>query len=197
MKKLLVIIPLVLLLGNLNAFDVENPRPWIRSELKRLGFDTATIAPHIGGLYTVQITGFKPSSPTLSLEGRFRPFLLHVKPVEGKLYIDQANIVREGYKLSMKTVPGGSSIVMSKGFRKYFGTSNRELSQIKATLSSAKDYKMRGRIKIANVLSKSRIVESLIADCSVPNPATDIPKMRAKLNQLGLQTGDIHLMEGK
>jgi hypothetical protein len=32
-------------------------------ELKRLGFHTATIASHIGGLYTVQITGFNPSNP--------------------------------------------------------------------------------------------------------------------------------------
>ena len=133
----------------------ENPRPMIRAEMKRLGFDTATIAPYIGGVYTVQITGFKPTGPALSLSRQFRSFKLYVKPVKGKLYIDQKNLVNENYTVSVRSIPGGSSIIMSKVFRKYLRKSDRELSQMNAALSSAKDFKMRSLIKIANVLSKS------------------------------------------
>jgi hypothetical protein len=165
--------------------------------MRRLGFDTATITPHLGGVYTVQITGFKPTGPALSLPGKFRPFKLSVKPVKGKLYIDHECLIKERYNVKVRSIPGGSPIIMRKVFRKYLGTSNHELSQINSALAVAKDYKMRGLIKIANVLNKSRIVESLIDDCSVPNPSSDIPKIRVTLNQLGLQTGNIQLEKGR
>lgn len=189
-KKVMLVILVVMFLITtfIPVTGAGNKGQSIRNKLSKMGFGVGAISAGKGGVYTVQVTAFKPKSKGITRTTPFSPFTIRAKVGKGKVFLDLPALKRNNYQI--QKIGLGNQVMFSASFDKFLRELNSGKNQLNRILDSVKKLKQKASVKISEARRKVRLVQDLMDNCLISANRL-IPLFRQKFRSLGLTTGKI------
>jgi len=85
----------------------KNDITLIKQKMGQLGFQVSNITKLKDGSYLISVSNYMPKTKGITKRGPFRPFKIRAKIVQGKLYLEKADLVKENFTINTSLLTSG------------------------------------------------------------------------------------------